>query len=110
MPSAGGTSASTPTSPEASAPADVVTVAITIADGKVRPSGQRVNVNRGQTVVLTITSDVDEEVHAHDAGDGVEIEAKAGETVTAQIIASDVGSFEVETHSGGLVVVILNVR
>lgn len=112
VPSTASTSASAgaSSSREASAPADPVTIDITIADGKVTPSGERVNVTQGQTVIFHVTSDVDDEVHAHTAGDGLEIETKAGKTVTAELVASDVGSFEVESHADGKVIVILNVR
>ena len=38
---------------------------ITIADGKVDPNGRKVDVPLGATVVLNVTSDIDDEIHAH---------------------------------------------
>lgn len=105
-PTSGTTGSST-----ASAPAsDAVTVDITIAKGGVSPSGQKLDVTRGRTVVLRVTSDQDEEIHAHTAGDGYELEVRAGQTATGQFVASDAGSFEVEAHHLEKVIVILNVR
>ncbi|MCW2802760.1 MAG: uncharacterized protein JWN06_977 [Propionibacteriaceae bacterium] len=119
-PSAPAASASTQPSPSASRTgspqaspsqdANAVTIDITIAGGKVDPSGERVNVAKGQTVILNVTSDSDDEVHVHTAGDGIEIPVKADVPATARFVAADTGSFEVESHHLNKIIVILNVR
>ena len=58
-------------------PADRVVVDITIADGKVDPERREDRCRRGQEVELNVTSDVDDEIHAHTGGDGgYELEVK----------------------------------
>ena len=60
-------------------PADRVTIDITIADGKVSPNGDKVSVKVGQKVVLIVTSDKAEEIHAHTAdADGYALDVPAG--------------------------------
>lgn len=93
-----------------SADPSAVTVAITIADGKVEPSGQRVDVTKGQTVIFTVTSDIDDEIHVHTAGDGMEIVVRAGKPTTERVVASDTGTFEVESHHLSKTIVRLTVR
>ena len=63
------------------------------------------------TVVLTVTSDTDDEIHAH-LGDGNDytLQAPAGDTVTGQFTVESSGSFEVESHESGKIIVILIVR
>ncbi|WP_375426729.1 hypothetical protein [uncultured Friedmanniella sp.] len=92
------------------APADTITLDITIAGGKVSPSGQKIDAKVGQRVVENITSDVDDEVHAHTGGDGYELEVKAGQPATGGFTLTTPGSFEVESHGTGKIIAILNVR
>jgi hypothetical protein len=68
------------------------------------------NLRRGQTVLLNVTSDAADEIHAHTGGDGYELEVFAGQPATGQFTVSDPGSFEVESHHLEKVIVILNVR
>ena len=89
---------------------DEVRLTITIADGKVTPSGEKVDVRRGQTVVMSVVSDVEEEIHAHTAGEGFSLDVRAGEKTTGSFVAADRGRFEVELHESGDVIAILNVR
>jgi hypothetical protein len=102
----------TPTSAasSASAAADAVTITITIKDGQVTPNGAKINVRQGQTVIERVTSDADDEIHAHTGGDGYELEVKAGQEATGRFVAGDVGSFEVESHHLGKIIAILVVR
>jgi len=113
--SAPGTSPSS--SPTASSPstntpavADVVRLDIAIKDHQVSPNGEKVNVAKGQTVKLTVTSDSNDEIHAHTGGDGFELEVKAGKPATGEFVASEAGSFEVESHHLEKIIVILVVR
>lgn len=48
-----------------SSPSADVIIDVVIADGKVRPNAENVRVKDGQTVQVTITSDVDESIHVH---------------------------------------------
>jgi plastocyanin len=94
--------------PQASAPtvsvsdesAGVRVVEVEIADGQVSTDDDQVEVRRGDTVRIVVTSDVDDEVHVH----GVEQTATlvAGETATVEFTVEESGLFEVETHEGDL--------
>jgi plastocyanin len=94
--------------PEAPAPTVSVTdesagvrvVEVEIADSQVSTDDDRVEVRRGDTVRIVVTSDVDDEVHVH----GVEQTAAlvAGETATVEFTVDEAGLFEVETHEGDL--------
>lgn len=88
---------------------DPVTVDLTIAGSKVSPSGKRVNVAKGQAVIFRVTSDSDDEIHAH-LGGGLVIKVKAGVLASARMVAEESGSFEVESHHLGKIFVILIVR
>jgi len=113
-------SASSPSSPSSQSPsgtpsttapaANSVTVDITIRGGQVTPNGDKVDVTKGQTVVLNVTSDSDDEIHAHTSGDGYELEVKAGTPATGEFVAADTGTFEVESHHLEKVIVRLVVR
>ena len=85
-------------------------VDITESQGKVTPSGQKLDVKVGQTVRLTVTSDADDAIHAHTGGDGYELEVTAGQPVTGEFVLSSPGSFEVESHNLEQVIVVLNAR
>jgi hypothetical protein len=87
-----------------------LTIDITIANGKVSPNAEKIDVAQGTTVTLNVTSDADDEIHAHTAGDGYELEVKAGEPATGSFVAADTGSFEIESHHLEKVIAILNVR
>lgn len=113
----GGTTSPADPSPPASsssagtaAPADTITLDITIAGGQVTPNGQKIDARVGQRVVENVTSDVDDEIHAHTGGDGYELEVKAGTPVTGGFDLTTPGSFEVESHHSGKIIAILNVR
>lgn len=93
-----------------SVPADAVTIDITIQGGQVTPNGQKIQVRKGQTIAERVTSDADDEVHAHTGGDGYELEVKAGKVTTGHFIATDTGSFEIESHHLGKIIAILVVR
>ncbi len=98
--------------PESPGPAagDPLTVDVTIAGGDVSPNGQKLDVAVGQEVVLNVTSDEDDEIHAHTGGDGFELEVEAGQPATGRFTLAGAGSFEVESHHLEKVIVILNAR
>jgi hypothetical protein len=109
-PTAMPTPTATPSPSEPSQPADQVTIDITIADGQVRPNGSKVNVRLGQQVVLNVTSDEHDEIHAHTSGDGFTLEVPAGKKVTGSFTLTSAGSYEVESHHLEKTIVILNAR
>jgi hypothetical protein len=90
--------------------ANALTVTITEADGQVSPNGQKLDAHVGQQVVLEVTSDRDDEIHAHTGGDGYELEVEARKPARGTFTLDSAGSFEVESHRLGKVVVILNAR
>ncbi|MEV6286026.1 cupredoxin domain-containing protein [Kribbella sp. NPDC051770] len=79
-----------------------VTINITVANGKVNPSGQSIKVTAGQTVLVTAVSDADEELHIH--GYDKELELTPGKPASVKFTADMKGTFEVETHKSGKLV------
>jgi plastocyanin len=109
--SASAAPSATPTpTPSESSPADSVTIDITIADGQVSPNGEKINVELGQTIVLNVTSDEADEIHAHTDGEGYELEVAPGKKTTGTFELSSPGSYEVESHHLGKTIVVLNAR
>src|SRR4051794_18545139 len=72
-------SSSSPATPSA------LTVNITIANGKVDRNGKKINVSVGEEVILQVTTDIDDEIHAHTADAGYELEVKADEPTTGTL-------------------------
>jgi len=85
-------------SPAPSAPSDV-TVAVTIAAGRVTPSGANVRVGIGQTVAVSATSDVAESLHIH--GYDKTLNLTPGQPTALTFVADQRGVFEIETHESG---------
>ena len=56
----------------------------------------------GQTVRITATSDVEDTIHVH--GYDKELAMKPAATTELTFVASDKGSFEIETHESGKLV------
>lgn len=86
-----------------------LTVSITIAGGQVQPNGEKISAALGQPVVLQVTSDEADEIHAHTGGDGYELEVPADQPTTGSFTPSQPGSFEIESHHLSKVIVVLNV-
>ncbi len=86
-----------------------LTIPITIKGGQVQPNGDKVTARVGQQVVLQVTSDEADEIHAHIGGDGYELEVPANQATTGTFTPSQPGSVEIESHHLEKVVVILNV-
>ena len=99
--------AATPTATPSPTP-EVRTIAIKLADGKASPNGTRVNLVKGEKIILDITSDRDDEVHIH--GFDKEIPVKAGKRVKAELVADRTGRYEVESHHPELLILVLQVR
>lgn len=99
--------AATPSS--TATPADEVAIDITLENGTVSPNGQKIDVRKGQTVALTVTSDHDDEVHVHGDYD-IELEVNSGTTVRKTFVADKSGSVEVESHHPEKIIAILNIR
>ncbi|MGD7731863.1 hypothetical protein ACQCX5_02740 [Propionibacteriaceae bacterium G57] len=93
--------------PDDAAPT-TTTLAITASGGTITPNGQRLEVTKGSTVVVTVTSDIDLHVHVH--GYETEVVAKPGVPAEASFVADKVGSFEIETHDPTQLVANLIVR
>lgn len=81
---------------------------ITVEAGRVRPPSGWLEAARGQTVSITVTSDVPDELHVH--GYDVEAALRPGEPATVRFVADMTGVFEVETHNSHLVLVQVAVR
>ncbi|GAA1577338.1 hypothetical protein GCM10009804_37410 [Kribbella hippodromi] len=79
-----------------------VKIDITVANGKVNPSGATIKVKAGQTVLVTAVSDADEELHIH--GYDKELELTPGKSASVKFTANMKGTFEVETHKSAKLV------
>lgn len=89
-----------------SLPAEQVTV--TIAGGTVTPPPGRVELTRGQTLKLTVTSDIADMVHVHGYDRSATLRPAVAGTV--EFVADTPGLFEVETHGQELQLFQLVVR
>jgi len=97
-------------SPPSLNPDYALTINIVISKGKTTPSGEKINVRVGQQVILNVTSDTDDEIHAHTGGDGYELPVRAGTPAKGSFTLDSAGSFEVESHHLEKIIVILNAR
>lgn len=110
---AGGCSSST-TDPGSSGAGGVVStgsvkrLAVTITGTTVAPSPAQVDLPLGTTLELVVTSDHDDELHAH--GFDVEAALKAGVPTTLRLTGKEPGSYEVETHDPALTLLTVAVR
>ena len=82
-------------------------IEVTFAHGKASGDTGRVQVAKGTSVSLVVTSDVADEVHLH--GYDIEKELSPGTPVTLQFDATITGVFEVELHKAGTVLLRLQV-
>ncbi|WP_235997047.1 cupredoxin domain-containing protein [Aestuariimicrobium ganziense] len=78
------------------------TMTIVIADGSVSPNGQRVEVRKGGTVTLEVTTDKATIIHVH--GYEIEVQANPGAPTTHEFTADKPGAFEIETHDPAVIV------
>ena len=84
------------------------TLAVKITGKNVDPAPSQVDLPHGQTLTLTVTSDHDDELHAH--GFEVEKELKAGVPTTVTLRGDLPGVYEVETHNPPLRLLSVAVR
>lgn len=98
-----------PTAVEDTGPGEVA-IHITIADGQVDPNGRKLDVAVDQPIVLYVTSDEDDEVHAHTSEDGYTLEVEAGTKVRGEFTLTAPGRYEAESHHLGKTIVVLNAR
>jgi hypothetical protein len=105
------TSSATPGSPNTSSPSNTadpsgeqadVTIDVTVANGKVNPSGATIKAKAGQTVLVKAISDAAEELHIH--GYDKELELSPGKAASVKFTANMKGTFEIETHKSGKLV------
>ncbi|MEV6983992.1 hypothetical protein AB0M95_22420 [Sphaerisporangium sp. NPDC051017] len=90
------------------APTGVKEITVTIAARKVTPPPGRVDVTKGQTVRITVTSDVADFAHVHGYDKGTDL--KPGTPATIEFVADQSGLFEAETHEQELQLFQLLVR
>ena len=107
------TESTTPPATETTTPADTadVEIVVTIAGGAVTTEEDRVPLEVGQSVRITVTSDADDEVHVH----GFDLEAPlvAGTPTEIEFVVGTTpgpGLYEVELHESGLLLLQLEVR
>jgi hypothetical protein len=84
------------------------TIAITVSGRTVTPAPAQVDLPIGQTLTLVVTSDHDDELHAH--GFDVEVPLKAGMPTSITLTGKEAGVFEVETHEPALTLLTIAVR
>jgi len=101
---------SVPPSSPALNPDYPLTINIVIAKGKTIPNGVKYDMRVGQKVILNVTSDADDEIHAHTGGAGYEMQVQAGTPAKGSFTLDSPGSFEVESHHLEKIIVILNAR
>ncbi|GAA2489537.1 hypothetical protein [Terrabacter carboxydivorans] len=83
-------------------------LAVTITGKTVTPAPAQVDLPIGSTLELVVTSDHDDELHAH--GFEVEEALKAGVPTTLRLTGKEAGSYEVETHDPALTLLTVAVR
>ena len=81
---------------------------VTIKGTTVTPAPAQVELPVGSTLELVVTSDHDDELHAH--GFEAEAELKAGVPATLRLTPREPGSYEVETHEPALTLFTVAVR
>jgi cytoskeletal protein RodZ len=79
-----------------------VTINVTVANGRVNPSGSTIQAKAGQTVLVTAVSDAAEELHIH--GYDKQLELSPGTPASVKFTANMKGTFEIETHKSGKLV------
>lgn len=92
--------------PPGSAPAR--TLEVSIKGSTVTPPPAQIDLPVGQTLTLVVTSDSDNDLHAH----GFEVESRlvAGTPTTVTLTGREPGLYEVETHEPALTLLTVAVR
>ncbi len=102
------TSATTSTTSTTSPTSAGRTIDITVSGRTVTPAPTQVDLPVGQTLTLVVTSDHDDELHAH--GFEIEVPLTAGVPASVTLTGKDAGVFEVETHEPALTLLTVAVR
>jgi plastocyanin domain-containing protein len=78
------------------APVAVKEISVTVIGGHVTPPAGRIDVAKGQTVRITVRSDVNDVVHVH----GFEVSAALmpDKPATVEFVADKTGLYDVEAH------------
>jgi len=102
-------SAKTPTTPPPAGDAPQGrSIAIAVKGKSVTPAPATVDLKIGETLTLVVTSDHDDELHAH--GFDVETKLVAGAPTTVLLTGTQPGLYEVETHEPPLRLLMVAVR
>lgn len=108
---AGGPASSTTTGAPASTTTTTTgirTIEVTFAGGQATGGVRTESVRLGETILLRVTSDVEEEVHVHTYD--VVADVAAGQTAELRVTATIPGRFEVEMEDRHKQILVLEVR
>jgi len=95
-------------SADAKGPVETVVVEITEEGGQITPLGETVEVDLGREIRLVVDSDAADELHVHsETEQSFDVKAKDDQEFSFTIDAP--GTYEVESHELGVVVVKLQV-
>lgn len=100
----GGTAAT----PSTTTPSNTTVVRVSIRGKNVTPAPGDVNIPLGSTLRLIVTSDHNDQLHAH--GFDVEVALTAGRPTTLDLRATTPGTYEIETHHPPLTLMHVVVR
>lgn len=89
---------------------DTVEIEVEIEDGSVTPSGQRVDVEVGQTIRMVVSSDVADEIHVHATPDRTFAFKSGARNRQFEFALQQPGVVEAELHELGDVVVTIAAR
>jgi hypothetical protein len=89
-------------------PPNTTVIRVTIHGKTVTPAPGNVDLAMGTTLRLIVTSDHDDQLHAH--GFEVETNLKAGQPTTMDLKATNPGVYEIETHHPPLTLMRVVVR
>ncbi len=90
------------------APGPTVTRTVTITGSRVEPPPASVDLPVGGRLVLVVTSDHDDSLHAH--GFDVSADLRAGVPTTVALSGTTPGVYEVESHDPSLTLLTVAVR
>ena len=94
-PADGGTDTETETQPES--PAEPPVMRISLKGGVIAGDVKSIEVAKGDTVRIVVSSDVEDEIHLH--GYDIEKEAAPGKPARFKFTADVEGAFELESHA-----------
>ena len=88
--------------------ADPVVIDVTIAGGKVTPSGEQIEAEVGQPIEIRVDSDAPDSLHVHSSPER-EFEVEAADDQVFTFSVDTPGQVEIETHETDTVVAELEV-